>query len=57
MKQVGDGWGAYTSFGLTDYNHDGKPDVIARDSSGNVWLYPGTTGGMLGPRTQLTTGW
>ena len=35
-------------------------DVVARDSSGNLWLYPGTgTGGSvaLGTRVSLGTGW
>ncbi|KAB1932605.1 hypothetical protein F8271_25145 [Micromonospora sp. ALFpr18c] len=58
VTQVGVGWGGYTSFGLTDFNRDGKPDIIARDNStGNLWMYPGAAGGLLGTRTQIASGW
>ncbi|WP_082566082.1 FG-GAP-like repeat-containing protein [Arthrobacter sp. Soil782] len=41
----------------TGFNGDGTADVVARDSSGALWLYAGDgTGGWLG-RTQLGHGW
>ncbi|TDC66462.1 VCBS repeat-containing protein [Micromonospora sp. KC207] len=52
------GWGGYTSFGLTDFNRDGRPDVVARENStGILWLYPGAPAGLLSARSQITTGW
>ncbi|WP_426003830.1 FG-GAP-like repeat-containing protein [Paenarthrobacter sp. NyZ202] len=40
-----------------DFNGDGKADVLARDASGLLWLYPGNgTGGWL-PRVQVGQGW
>jgi hypothetical protein len=45
-----------------DYNGDLRADVLARDSAGKLWLYPGTgTGGAgrpgLGARTLVGGGW
>ena len=40
-----------------DFDGDGHPDVLARDTNGALWLYPGTgTGGWL-PRQQVGSGW
>ncbi|MFC8500921.1 glycoside hydrolase domain-containing protein [Pedococcus sp. NPDC057267] len=40
-----------------DWNSDTHNDVLARDTSGNLWLYPGDgSGGWLAPR-QVGTGW
>ncbi|HEV7172784.1 glycoside hydrolase domain-containing protein [Pedococcus sp.] len=40
-----------------DWNGDTHNDVLARDGSGNLWLYPGNgTAGWL-PRQQSGTGW
>ena len=33
------------------------PDVLARDRSGGLWLYPGNGPGTLLPRVQLGAGW
>jgi hypothetical protein len=42
---------------LKDYNGDGTADVLARDKTGNLWLYPGNgTGGWLTPRL-VGNGW
>ncbi|MFJ5954989.1 chitobiase/beta-hexosaminidase C-terminal domain-containing protein [Paenarthrobacter sp. NPDC092416] len=39
------------------FNGDTKNDVVARDSAGTLWLYPGNgTGGWL-TQTQMGTGW
>ncbi|MBY8876186.1 N-acetylmuramoyl-L-alanine amidase [Streptomyces sp. PLK6-54] len=41
--KVGAGWGAYnTMSGVRDVTGDGRPDLVARDSSGVLWLYQGT---------------
>ncbi|MFK0022795.1 FG-GAP repeat domain-containing protein [Streptomyces sp. NPDC090798] len=40
-----------------DLNGDGHGDLIARDSSGTLWLYPGTGHGTFGTRTSLGGGW
>ncbi|MFJ1583410.1 N-acetylmuramoyl-L-alanine amidase [Streptomyces sp. NPDC088197] len=41
--KTGAGWGVYNMIiGARDITGDGKPDLIARDSSGNLWLYKGT---------------
>ncbi|ASN20921.1 hypothetical protein CGK93_15465 [Arthrobacter sp. YN] len=40
-----------------DYTGDAKNDVVARDNSGTLWLYPGNgSGGWLAQRS-LGTGW
>lgn len=44
---VGTGWVGYST-AVGDINGDGKPDVLALDSSGNLWLYP-NIGGQDGP--------
>jgi len=42
---------------ISDYNKDGRTDLVARDSAGVLWLYPGNgTGGFL-TRRQIGTGW
>jgi len=43
--------------GVGDVNADGKADLVVRDASGAIWLYPGNGGTGFGPRVQLTTGW
>jgi hypothetical protein len=42
---------------LSDFNRDGFTDLVARDGTGKLWLYPGSgTGGFL-PGRQIGTGW
>jgi Zn-dependent metalloprotease len=42
---------------LSDFNSDGLTDLVARDSGGGLWLYPGNgTGGFLTER-QIGSGW
>lgn len=42
-KEIGTGWQIYNSLlAPGDLTSDGKPDLIARDKSGNLWLYKGT---------------
>ncbi|WP_228992057.1 FG-GAP-like repeat-containing protein [Streptomyces sp. DH8] len=39
-----------------DMNGDNKPDLVAVDDDGKLWLYPGTGTGALGTRIQIGTG-
>ncbi|WP_197412904.1 FG-GAP-like repeat-containing protein [Arthrobacter sp. EpRS71] len=40
-----------------DYTGDGRTDVLARDGSGGLWLYPGNGYGGWLPRVQVGQGW
>jgi DNA-binding beta-propeller fold protein YncE len=40
-----------------DYNGDGKADILARDTAGVLWLYPGNGSGGWLPRVQVGQGW
>ncbi len=40
-----------------DFNGDGKADVLARDTLGQLWLYPGNGRGGWLPRVRVGTGW
>lgn len=58
--KVGSGWNIYnTVVGSGDYSGDGRPDVLAQDSSGRLFLYKGT-GTSTAPfaaREQIASGW
>jgi sugar lactone lactonase YvrE len=58
--KVGGGWGIYNQLTSgTDLNDDGRPDLLARDASGVLWLYKGT-GSATAPyatRVKIGTGW
>ncbi|MBT2393785.1 N-acetylmuramoyl-L-alanine amidase [Streptomyces sp. ISL-1] len=58
--KIGPGWGIYNVLnGPSDLSGDGRADLIARDSSGVLWLYKGT-GSATAPfaaRAQIATGW
>ncbi|PNI09140.1 hypothetical protein CXX84_07365 [Arthrobacter sp. AFG7.2] len=43
--------------GVREYNGDGKADLIARDSSGTLWTYPGLGNGLFGSRINVGGGW
>jgi histidinol phosphatase-like enzyme len=47
----------YTAKRLNDFTGDGKTDLIARDASGQLWLYPGTGTGDWSKRIDLGGGW
>ncbi|WP_141389195.1 FG-GAP-like repeat-containing protein [Cellulosimicrobium cellulans] len=56
---VGTGWQTMTAIvGVGDMNDDGRSgDLVARDTAGRLFLYPGTgTGGVRG-RSQIGAGW
>lgn len=40
-----------------DFNSDSKADVIARDSEGTLWIYPGNGSGGFLPRALSGIGW
>ena len=60
--KVGSGWNSMTLIEAAgDLTGDGRPDVIARDRSGYLWLYP-TTGPLTGhsgwgQRRRYGSGW
>ncbi|MEJ8645816.1 VCBS repeat-containing protein [Streptomyces sp. MS1.HAVA.3] len=58
--KVGTGWNAYNALvGAGDYSGDGRPDLLARDTSGRLFLYKGTgtsTAPFAAPE-QVATGW
>lgn len=40
-----------------DYNSDGNTDVLARDTAGALWLYPGKGNKDWMPRSRVGSGW
>lgn len=58
--RIGPGWNIYSQLaGGSDLTGDGKPDLVARDSAGTLWLYQGT-GTAAAPyatRTRIGAGW
>ncbi|MBQ0891497.1 VCBS repeat-containing protein, partial [Streptomyces sp. RM72] len=58
--RVGGGWNTYSSLtSAGDLTGDSRPDLIARDSAGVLWLYQGT-GNASAPyaaRTRVGGGW
>jgi hypothetical protein len=42
---------------LSDFNSDGFTDLVARDSAGRLWLYPGNGSGGFKARHQMGHGW
>ncbi|MFJ2563515.1 FG-GAP-like repeat-containing protein [Streptomyces sp. NPDC087568] len=57
--KVAKNWGAsYNAVvGVGDITGDGKADLVARDTSGNLWRYNGNGKGSFGARTKIATGW
>ncbi|MFJ7158882.1 FG-GAP repeat domain-containing protein [Streptomyces sp. NPDC101118] len=58
--RVGSGWNTYnTLVGAGDYSGDGRPDLLARDGSGLLFLYKGTgtSSAPFAAREQIGTGW
>ncbi|MFG2560563.1 FG-GAP repeat domain-containing protein [Streptomyces sp. NPDC048496] len=56
---IGKGWGIYNSLvGPGDLSGDGKGDLLARDRSGNLYLYRGNgTGSAFATRIKVGSGW
>ncbi|MFG1811241.1 trypsin-like serine protease [Streptomyces sp. NPDC049040] len=58
---IGTGWDIYSGvvYGKGDLTGDGRPDLVARDSSGTLWLYKGTGKGsaVWAARTKIGAGW
>ncbi|MFI0898036.1 trypsin-like serine protease [Streptomyces sp. NPDC020983] len=58
---IGSGWQIYggSLYGKGDLTGDGLPDIVARDSSGTLWLYKGTgkAPAVWAARTKIGTGW
>ncbi|MDX3112107.1 trypsin-like serine protease [Streptomyces scabiei] len=52
----GTGWAGYTIFGSGDYTGDGKPDLLARDTAGRLWIYKGTGKGLTPWQTRAQVG-
>jgi hypothetical protein len=58
--QVGTGWNIYNIVnGAGDLDQDGRPDLVARDGAGQLWLYNGTgnAAAPYKPRTLIGKGW
>ncbi len=57
-RQMGTGWGVMKQFiAVGDLNADAQGDIVAIDTSGNLWLYPGKGSFGLGARTKIGSGW
>lgn len=58
--RIGGGWNAYNQLtGGADLTGDGKADLLARDTSGVLWLYRGTSSikSPYAARTRVGGGW
>lgn len=56
--QVGAGWNVMNAiFSTGDFNGDSKTDILARDTGGALWLYPGNGSSGWGTRSQIGSGW
>lgn len=54
--KLGTGWSKYNKIvAARDLSGDGLPDILARDTSGVVWLHRGRSDGSLAGRTKVTT--
>ncbi|MFD0077783.1 FG-GAP repeat domain-containing protein [Streptomyces sp. NPDC127166] len=56
--RVGGGWGAYNQITATGNIAGGTAgDLVARDTTGVLWLYQGTGAGTFSARTKIGSGW
>jgi hypothetical protein len=59
--KIGSGWNIYNGaiYGVGDLSGDGRPDIVARDGSGVLWLYKGTGSApaVWAARTTIGSGW
>ena len=57
-RRVGTGWGIFNQvFSPGDFDGDGNNDILARDSRGDLYLYPGDGDGGWLNRSVVGTGW
>ncbi|MCX5225703.1 N-acetylmuramoyl-L-alanine amidase [Streptomyces sp. NBC_00233] len=57
--KVSAGWTIYNELvGTGDLTGDGRPDVMARDTTGGMWIFKGTgTSTLFQPRLKISNGW
>ncbi|MFE2426014.1 FG-GAP-like repeat-containing protein [Streptomyces sp. NPDC059373] len=57
--KIASGWGSsYNAVvGVGDITGDGRADLVARDTSGNLYRYAGDGKGSFGARKKIATGW
>jgi hypothetical protein len=56
--KIGTGWNSFTLIEPAgDYDYDGVPDLMARDASGGLFLYPMRPNLSFKPRMTLGAGW
>ncbi len=57
-RQIGGGWNVMKQFvAAGDLNTDRRGDVMAIDTTGSLWFYPGRGNFTLGTRTRIGGGW
>ena len=56
---IGTGWGSFTALLAGDWSGDGRPDLLARDADGLLFMYRGNgRGGFIsGQRERIGSGW
>ncbi|MGX1548144.1 FG-GAP-like repeat-containing protein [Streptomyces adustus] len=58
VKIAGNWGGSYnTVVGVGDITGDGRADIVARDTAGNLYRQNGTGNGAFGSRTKIASGW
>jgi hypothetical protein len=56
-RKIGSAWTSMNAVvRIGDLNRDGKEDLVARQTNGDLWFYPGTGSG-LGSRKKIATKW
>ncbi|WP_367321789.1 FG-GAP repeat domain-containing protein [Streptomyces sp. HUAS ZL42] len=56
--KISGGWGVYNKItAVGNVGGTAAGDLIARDSSGVLWLYPGYGSGTFSPRVRIGSGW
>lgn len=56
--KLGTGWNAYNALAYPgDLTGNGKPDLVARDGKGRLWLFAGTGKGSFRSRAEISSGW
>ncbi|GGT33398.1 trypsin-like serine protease [Streptomyces purpureus] len=56
--RIGVGWSGFKDITIPgDLNQDGNPDLIAKDSSGNLWMWGGRGNGSFAAKVKIGVGW